>query len=70
MSKRANNEGSVFKRADGKWIAQITNNGKRPLRVRESQEEAIEALKELHKLQGKQHHHLYQRLFIQKHLWI
>ena len=50
MSKRANNEGSVFKRADGKWIAQITNNGKRPLRVRESQEEAIEALKELHKL--------------------
>lgn len=53
MAKRGNNEGSIFRRKDGTWVAQIsvtdpiTGKTTRPSRKRRTQAEAVEALREL-----------------------
>ena len=50
-SKRANNEGSIYQRSNtGKWVAQITFNGKRPTKVSDTKEEALANLKLLRKI--------------------
>ena len=44
MTRRANQEGSVYKRKDGRWVASITlDNGKRKSIYCETQQEAIKA---------------------------
>src|SRR4051794_33187694 len=52
MSKRANGEGGIYQRADGKWVAAITVSKpgmprKRVTAVRKTQSEALVARKEL-----------------------
>jgi integrase len=45
MSKRANGEGTVYQRADGRWVAVIPlENGKRKFIYRKTQREAIKEL--------------------------
>jgi integrase len=46
VSKRANQEGSVYKRRDGRWVASIVlDNSKRRSIYKKTQQEAIKALK-------------------------
>ena len=46
MGKRANQEGSVYKRQDGRWVASIVlENGKRKSVYCKTQQEAIKAVR-------------------------
>ncbi len=48
MTRRANQEGSVYKRKDGRWVASITlDTGKRKSIYCETQQEAIKAAREV-----------------------
>src|SRR4051812_41495626 len=52
MSKRANGEGGIYQRADGKWVAAVTTSKpgqprKRVTAVRKTQADALAAKKEL-----------------------
>src|SRR5713226_8762245 len=48
MSKRANQEGSVYKRQDGRWVASIVlENGKRKSVYCKTQQEAIKAARKV-----------------------
>jgi len=38
-SKRSNNEGSIFKRKDGRWCAQVSLNGRRITKYAKTQKE-------------------------------
>ena len=44
MGRRANGEGSVYRRADGKWCAQVIVDGKKVRRYTRSRKEALAAL--------------------------
>jgi integrase len=51
MGKRANGEGSIFKRKDGRWVASISlENHKRTYIYCKTQQEAIKALRKAHQL--------------------
>ena len=41
MGKRANNEGSVYQRADGRWCAAYQVNGKRKYVYGQTQSDAL-----------------------------
>ena len=47
MKRRFNNEGSIFQRKDGRWVAQISRDGKLITRYAKSQPEALAKLLEL-----------------------
>ena len=51
MRRRSNNEGCIYQRADGRWIVQITLQGKLRQFYFRSNEAAVEHLKELHRQQ-------------------
>ena len=44
--RRANKEGTIYKRKDGRWCAQITLNGKRPTKYFDTQRECQEWIRE------------------------
>src|SRR2546421_6437934 len=55
MSKRANGEGSLYQRKDGRWVAAISlENGKRKYLYHQTQAQAVVALQHANhsKLQG------------------
>ena len=55
MSKRANGEGSLYQRKDGRWVAAISlENGKRKYLYHQTQAQAVVALQQANycKLQG------------------
>jgi integrase len=53
-ARRANHDGSIYQRADGKWFAAVTlENGRRVTRTRSTETEAKRALKELLQLRDK-----------------
>lgn len=49
MSKRVNNEGSVYQRKDGRWVGQITIDGRRKYKYSKTKTAAREWLKEMEK---------------------
>jgi integrase len=51
MTRRANQEGSVYKRKDGRWVASITlDNGKRKSIYCKTQQEAVKAARDVNHL--------------------
>ncbi len=38
--RRGNHEGSIFKRKDGRWVGELTLNGKRLMKYTKTQKEA------------------------------
>ncbi|GER88990.1 site-specific integrase [Dictyobacter vulcani] len=51
MGKRANGEGTVYQRKDGRWVATISlDNGQRKYSYFATQKEAVKAIREAHKL--------------------
>ena len=51
MRRRSNNEGCIYQRSDGRWVVQITLQGKLRQFYFKSNDAAVEHLKELHRQQ-------------------
>ena len=51
MKRRGNNEGSIYQREDGRWVATISVDGRRISRYARTRQEAIKKLRELQRLQ-------------------
>ncbi len=70
--RRANNEGTIFKRSDGKWRAQISSNGRRKSFLGDTQKECQDWIKNIRMSSAKASNSRFQSLSLFEYLeyWI